>query len=117
MMKKFIEKYDKQVHRFLEILPGTFSWTLILFPAWGSFWIPHYVAYYIILFDILWFYKSGAFAVSALVSHLKLNASEKYDWIGEAKKLPNFKKVHHLIVVPTYKEPLHTIERGLNSIV
>ncbi|MBI3283114.1 glycosyltransferase family 2 protein [Candidatus Curtissbacteria bacterium] len=117
MLKKLVERYDKQVHRFLEILPGTFSWSLILFPVWGSFWIPHYVAYYIILFDIIWFYKSGAFAFSALISHLKMNASARYDWLADARKLPNFENVHHLIVIPTYKEPLHTLEKGLNSIV
>ena len=117
MLKKFVEKYDRQVHRFLEILPGTFSWSLILFPIWGSFWIPHYVAYYIILFDVLWFYKSGAFALSSLFSHIKLNASKKYDWLTDAKRLPEFEKVHHLVIVPTYLEPLHTLERGLDSIV
>src|SRR3989344_4312006 len=116
MLKNFIEKYDKQVHRFLEILPGSFSWTLILFPVWGSFWIPHYVAYYIILFDIFWLYKSAALAITAVISHLKLKASQKYDWLEDAGKLPNFDKVHHLIVVPTYKEPLKTIERGVDSI-
>ncbi len=116
MIKTFVERYDKQVHRFLEILPGTFSWSLILFPVWGSFWIPHYVAYFIILFDIFWFYKSATFALSALVSHVRLNASKKYDWLADAKRLPDFKKVHHLVVVPTYMEPLHTLERGINSL-
>src|SRR3989337_4428975 len=116
MLKRFVEKYDKQVHRFLEILPGTFSWTLILFPIWGSFWIPHYVAYYIILFVIFWLYKSAMLAATAVISHLKLNASQKYDWLTDSQKLPNFKKVHHLIIVPTYLEPIHILERGLNSI-
>ena len=117
MVKEFVEKHDRFVHRFLEILPGTFSWTLILFPVWGSFWFPHYVAYFIILFDIFWFYKSGSLALSALVSHIKLNASKKYDWLKDAKRLPEFGKVHHLVVVPTYKEPLHTLERGINSLI
>src|SRR3990167_10596855 len=116
MIKRFVERYDKQVHRFLEILPGTFSWTLIVFLIWGSFWIPHYVAYYIILFVIFWFYKSAVLAATAVISHLKLNASQKYDWLADAQKLPNFKKVHHLIIVPTYLEPIHILERCLNSI-
>ncbi len=116
MVKKFVEKYDKQVHRFLEILPGTFSWTLILFPFWGSFWIPHYVAYYVIFFVIFWFYKSATLAVTCTMSHLKLTAAKKYDWLTDAKRLGGFSKVHHLIIVPTYLEPLPTIERGLNSI-
>lgn len=117
MIKRFVEKYDKQVHRFLEILPGSFSWFFILFPVWGSLWIPHYVAYYIILFDIFWFYKSGSLAFTSVLSHIKLNAAKKYDWLTDAKKLPGFKKVHHLIIVPTYKEPIRTIEKGLDSIM
>lgn len=117
MLKEFVEKHDREVHRFLEILPGTFSWFLILFPVWGAFWIPHYVAYYIILFDVLWFYKSGSLAVTSVMSHLKLNAAKKYDWLMDAKRLPDFNRVHHLILIPTYKEPLHTIERGLDSVV
>jgi cellulose synthase/poly-beta-1,6-N-acetylglucosamine synthase-like glycosyltransferase len=116
MVKEFVEKYDKQVHRFLEILPGTFSWTLILFPFWGSFWIPHYVAYFIIFFVMFWFYKSAALAISATISHIKMNAAKEYDWLADVKKLADFKKIHHLIVVPTYLEPMHTIEKGLDSI-
>ena len=117
MLKRFVERYDRQVHRFLEILPGTFSWTLILFPFWGSFIIPHYVAYYVIFFIIFWFYKSGMLAITCVMSHLKLNASEKYDWLADAKKLSDFEKVHHLILVPTYKEPLNVLIRGLDSLV
>ncbi len=116
MIKKFVERYDRQVHRFLEILPGTFSWSLILFPVWGSFWIPHYVAYYIILFDVFWFYKSGSLALTSVLSHFKLNAAKKYDWLADAKRQPDFGKIHHLIVIPTYKEPLHTIEKGIDSL-
>lgn len=116
MFKKLVERYDKQVHRFLEILPGTFSWTLILFPFWGSFIVPHYVAYYVIFFIIFWFYKSAMLALTSVMSHLKLNASQKYDWLGDSKRLFNFKKLHHLVLIPTYKEPLHTLERGLQSV-
>lgn len=115
-INQLLDKYDRQVTRALEILPGTVSWTLILFPVIGSFWIPHYVAYFIILFDLYWLYKSGSLGLTALIAHFKLKASQKYDWMGDVKKNEDWKRVHHLIVVPTYKEPVHTIERGLESI-
>src|SRR3989344_7413240 len=111
MLKRFVQKYDRQVHRFLEILPGTFSWTLILFPFWGSFIIPHYVAYYVIFFVIFWFYKSAALAATSTMSHLKLNAAKRFDWLADVGKLKGFSKIHHLVIVPTYLEPLHTIEK------
>ena len=116
MFKKFVEKHDRPIHRFLEILPGTFSWTLILFPIWGSFWIPHYVAYYVIFFIIFWFYKSAILAVTSVISHVKLNAAQKYDWLSDVKKLPGQSNIHHLIVIPTYLEPLHTLERAVTSV-
>ncbi|KKR78179.1 MAG: hypothetical protein UU23_C0002G0006 [Candidatus Curtissbacteria bacterium GW2011_GWA1_40_9] len=116
MLKRFVEKHDRQVHRFLEILPGTFSWTLILFPFWGSFIIPHYVAYFIIIFIVFWFYKSAMLALSAIVSHLKLRASEKYDWTADVRALGDHKKIHHLIMIPTYREPIATIVRGIESV-
>ena len=117
MIKRFVENNDRLVHRFLEILPGTFSWTLILFPFWGSFWIPHYVAYYILIFIIFWFYKSASLAFTAVLSHIKMRASEKYDWLKDAKAQKNYKRLHHLILIPTYKEPLSTIENGLDSVI
>jgi len=116
IINRFLDKYDKETTRALEILPGAISWTLILFPILGSFWIPHYVAYYAILFDIFWLYKSATLAFTSLLSHFKIKAAKVYDWLNDVKKLDNWEKVHHLIIIPTYKEPIATIERGIESI-
>ena len=39
-----------------------------------------------------------------------------YDWLVDLKVFPDWKKVHHVIIIPTYKEPLHILERTLESI-
>ncbi|MGB9637293.1 MAG: glycosyltransferase [Microgenomates group bacterium] len=112
-----MSKKDYLIKRFLEILPGFVSWNLILFPVWGAFVSPIAVAYFVLLFDIFWFYKSMTFAFFAVVSHLRIEASKKMDWLGELKFFPDWQKVHHLIIVCTYKEPLHILERTLKSIL
>ena len=74
---------------FLEILPGVISWALITFPVWGSLLIPNgviYVAYFILIFDVYWLYKSIRLAVTAVISHIKIKASEDVDWLSEVKK-------------------------------
>ncbi|MFH2062417.1 MAG: hypothetical protein ABIJ43_05525 [Candidatus Beckwithbacteria bacterium] len=38
-MRKWIIKNEKKVMRFLEIMPGFISWSLIIFPIWGAFWL------------------------------------------------------------------------------
>lgn len=98
-------------------MPGLISWNLILFPVWGVFVIPIAVAYYVLLFDVFWLYKSVTIAFSGSISYLRIKASQKMDWLGEVKFFPDWKKVQHLIILPNYKEPLHILERTLNGIL
>jgi cellulose synthase/poly-beta-1,6-N-acetylglucosamine synthase-like glycosyltransferase len=110
-------KKERLIQRLLEILPGFVSWNLILFPVWGAFVAPMAVAYFVILFDIFWFYKSSTLAFFAILSHLRIEASQKMDWLGELKFFPDWKNVHHLVIICTYKEPLHILERTLQSLL
>lgn len=110
---------SRLLHRSLEILPGFISWTLITFPIWGTLFVPSgvfYVAIFVLIFDVFWVYKSIRLAVTAVISHIKIKAAENLDWLGEAKKLPEWDKVHHIIMIPTYKEPLELLERTLNKL-
>lgn len=114
--KHLFEKYPRQSQRVLEILPGFVSWSMILFPVWGSFIWPIGVAYYIIAFDVYWFYRSVSVAFMSLVAFYRIRASEKYDWMGDVRNFPDWEKVYHVIVIPNYKEPLETLERTLNGL-
>lgn len=100
----------------LEILPGFFSWNLILFPYWGIFVIPEIVAYFILAFNIYWFYQSFQIAITAVVSHLRIQASMNFDWVKDLQSFPDWKKVHHMVVITTYKEPLYILDRTIKSL-
>src|SRR3990170_7218421 len=116
MFKEFILKHERKILRLLEILPGFVSWNLILFPYWGVFVIPNIVAYFVLAFNIYWFYQSLTIALSATLSHLKIQASINYDWIGDLKNFPDWQRVHHVVVIPTYQEPLYILERTIKSL-
>ena len=116
MISNTEEKSNRKTQRLLEILPGLFSWSLILFPFWGSFFIPLAVAYYIIAFDVYWFYRSISNAVLALISYFKIRAYQKYDWMKDVKGFGDWNKVHHLIIIPTYKEPIYILKRTLKAL-
>lgn len=108
-----MRRHPIRTKRFLEILPGAVSWFLILFPVWGSFVIPNLVAYYIIAFSVYWFYRSMSTALTALLGYFKLKTFQVYDWMGDVRNFPDWRRVHHVVVVPTYKEPLATLQRTL----
>ncbi len=115
-MRKYILKHEKQVLRAFEILPGFFSWNMILFPYWGIFVFPNFVAYFILLFNIYWFYQSFLIAITSVVSHTKIQAAINYDWVSDLKTFPDWNKVHNVVIIPTYKEPLHILERTIESL-
>lgn len=115
-IRKFVVRHNRFFYRLLEILPGFFSWNLILFPYWGVFVIPNVVAYFVLLFNIYWFYQSFQIALSATLSHFRMQASMRYDWVSDLKSFPDWERVHHVVLIPTYKEPLHVIERTIDSL-
>ena len=115
-MKRFILKHEKGVLRALEILPGFVSWNLILFPYWGIFAIPVITAYFILLFNVYWFYQALQIAISSIISHLKIKSSEVYNWLNDVKGFPDWKRVEHIVIIPTYKEPLYILERTIKAL-
>lgn len=116
MFKTFVLRHEKKIQRLLEILPGFVSWNLILFPYWGIFVVPVAVAYFVLGFNIYWFYQSLTIAVSATISHIRIQASMNNDWVTDLKKFPDSEKVKHIVIIPTYKEPVYILERTLNSL-
>lgn len=115
-LRKLIKKYPNRSQRALEMLPGLVSWTLISFPVWGSFLWPLGLAYFIIIFDIYWLYRSTTMAVFAVMSHFRIEANKRYDWMGDVRGFKDWKKVYHTIMIPTYKEPGSTLERTLAAL-
>lgn len=115
-MKRIFEKYPQKTIRFLEILIPTTSWAVITMPLWLSFFYPEGVAYFVIAFNIYWFYKSFALAFNGIRSYLTLSAHTKVGWLSEVKKIPGWEKTHHVIIIPEYKESLSLLRKTLKNL-
>ena len=118
MIRRYFRRHPVRTQRALEILPGVFSWSLILFPVWGSFIVPNLVAYYVITFSVYWLYRSLVVAALSIAAHFKIRASKQFDWIADLKSnFPSkWNKIHHIVVIPTYQEPLTTLQRTLKAL-
>ncbi len=118
LVNNFFTRHPVKTQRFLEILPGFFSWSLILFPIWGSFFIPEIVAYYVIIFAIYWLYRSLTLSVLSIVAHFRIQASCSHNWPTDLKNTfpQKYIQIHHLIIIPTYEEPIYILERTLNGL-
>lgn len=116
LFQNVFTRYPIKTKRILEILPGFSSWMLILFPIWGSFFIPYVVAYFILFFDVYWLYKSFSLAIAAYISSKKIKEAERINWLEKARDLKNFEKVTHVIVIPNYTETIEKLRSTLKSI-
>ncbi len=118
LLRTYIKRHPVRTQRFLEILPGFVSWSLILFPFWGSLIFPTLVAYYVIGFAVYWLYRSLTMSFLAIVAHFKIKAASKFTWVEDLQnRFPDkWDTIHHIIVIPTYKEPLEILERTLSAL-
>ncbi|MCL5970436.1 MAG: glycosyltransferase family 2 protein [Patescibacteria group bacterium] len=113
---KIFTRYPIKTRRFIEITYGLSSWVLILSPIWGSLLIPYYIAYFILFYDVYWFYSSFSLSITAYIAAKKIKESEKEDWFEKTKNHENFSKVNHIIVIPNYTESISVLRKSLQSI-
>lgn len=113
---RLFTRYPVKTHRSLLALPGLVSWTVILFPFWASPFYPYAVAYFILFFDIYWFYRSFYLMGTAYVASKKINEAEKVNWLEKATKYDDFEKVTHVIIIPNYKETEEKLRRIVGTL-
>ncbi len=113
---KVFTRYPVKTRRLLELFPGFLVWTIILFPFWGAFFLPTIVAYFILFFDIFFFYKSFSLAITASIASQKISKTEKQDWYQKVKELANERRVDHVLIIPNYKENTDKLRLTLQAL-
>lgn len=104
-------------HRHLEIIPAAALWTTFVLALVLSLVRPIWAIYFIIVFDLLWLFRVLYFITYLLIAWRKYRSALRRDWFIEARALPGFEKIRHLIFFPTYKEPYAVIESTLRSLL
>lgn len=85
------EHSEKVYVRLLELVPGMFVWTALLFPIIFSFSYPTWVAYFIIVFDLYWLFKAFYMSRNLLYSYNRMIVEQKTNWYEKLKKTQGIK--------------------------
>lgn len=110
---------DRVVYRFFEMLPGILSFGVLIMAVVFSFYIPFWVALFIIIYDIYWVFRSIYFGFYLKSSYSRMIENQKKDWLSEIKKIvpqnnpkvSSWEDIYHLIILPTYKEPFEVVRQ------
>ena len=78
---------EHRFQRILEIIPGFLTWFTILGMFIFSFWLPLWVAIFIIAFDIYWLYRTVYISAYSIIAFRKMKRHKKIDWFEACQKI------------------------------
>jgi len=114
---KFLRLSEARQYRLLEMIPGLLVWLTFLAAILVSFVKPLWAIYYIIVFDLYWMMRIIYLLINTFASWHRFRKTVKINWYEKLEAdLPYWRDYHHLLFLPTYKEPLAVIENTFKTI-
>lgn len=110
---------ERFLFRLFEIFPGALSWGVLFLAIFLSWKQPFWIAVFIIIFVIFWFFRTIYFSLHLWSGYKKMAEHEKINWLEKLSKLPatkNWKILYHLIVIPMYEESLEIVRDTFKSL-
>lgn len=119
------DKKERRLYRFFEMLTALISFFILILSVIFSFYLPVWVAFFIILYDTYWLFRTVYFAFYLKAGYEQMKRNEKEDWLKKIAELPgiqnglpaqSWRDIYHLIILPMYKEPLDVVEQTFESL-
>ena len=109
----------RDAKRFLEILPGTLSWGIIIGLALLAGVRPVLCAVVIITFDFYWIIRTGYLTALLIMAHRKLYQQRDVNWLSRCEGLFPQKRwadFYHVVIFPVYKEGADILRASLEAL-
>lgn len=103
-------------NRLFDIFIPVMTWAIITLPLWLSPFHPAVVAYFIIAFNLYFFYRALQTAYYAVISYQIILATHHISFDKKVAALKSSYDIHHVIIIPNYKEPLHKLMETIHAI-
>jgi hypothetical protein len=106
---------DRRFFRFLEIVPGALSWTILIGIVLASIYASFFAAYFIIAFSIYWVLKAIFLSYHVRYNWKRLKHHMELDWAHMISDC-DYAQFHHLVILPFYQEPKEIIIGALEGL-
>jgi len=128
MVAKFVEKHQKQVHRFFEIFLGLMTWGLLTSPVWLGIIYPEAIVYMLTFFTVYWSYMGLKHTLGLFFGYFRYRKERQNEWWEECKKLDfselpdketlpqDLSQLFHFVLIPAVNEPRAVFEDSLGAV-
>ena len=107
---------ERLLFRLFEMLPGILSWGVLFSAIFFSWRQPFFVAIFIIIFVVFWFFRTIYFSLHLWLGYKRMERHEKIDWLEKLNQLKGWENIYHLIVLPMYRESLEIVRDSFRKL-
>jgi len=107
------------LERFFEILPGACAWGAMVVLFLLAIFLPKVLAVLMIFYVVFWLLRVFFMSYRLILGYILHLQEIKIDWLELLEKLPpesEWRKIYHLVLVPTYKEDIEIIRSSIKSV-
>ncbi|MDQ3810110.1 MAG: glycosyltransferase family 2 protein, partial [Chloroflexota bacterium] len=102
--------------RVLEILPPALAWLAITAPIWASLIAPQILGTFLVAFSAYWLWRSLEFSVGLMLGMWRLRRDRRRDWLAAGRRRSGFGRIHHVVMIPTYRESEDVLAASLECL-
>lgn len=106
--------------RLWQVIPGFLSWGTLLALTLLSFWLPFWVAIFVIVYDIYVLIRIVYMSVHLLYAYYMLHKHKGVNWLKRCQAVKaemDWKAVHHVVILPTWGESYVVLKTSVESLV
>ncbi len=108
---------NKKFYRLWEFLPGILTWLAFILPIILSIFYPVVIACFIIIYALIWLYKSIAMSTRLIYGYRSYCKAVTIDWESLGKnKFKNWNKIYQLVIIATYKEEIEILRHSVGAL-
>ena len=114
-----MDKKDKRLIRFFEILPGAVAWSTMIVLLISAIFFPKALAVFMIFYIVLWFIRVLFMSYRLILGYVLHVREMETDWNGlldGSVPKDEWRKIYHVVLVPTYKEDIEIIRTSVDSV-
>ncbi|KJJ84081.1 conserved hypothetical protein, membrane [Candidatus Omnitrophus magneticus] len=108
-----------KIERFLEIIPGSISWSIIIGIIISFFINPIFTAIFLIIYLMYWVLRLFYMSTLLMMAHHRMISKKNFNWRALCENIKfdkTFDELVHVVLYTIYKEPKEVIMESLESL-